>query len=190
MKPSDYEVEVREFDTRTRHLFFFLPLFFSPCFFSPWEVVSSLCMFLFERSEFLVSTSKKKKLAVCVCVDVRLILVLVWKNCLGFSVGYQRAPGWFKCEKLKATSQFMPLWRRGLNHQTMKSKFASSIPVLGTSSFFFPFFFPFFFLHGRWCPLYVCISFFICNTPPTCDHHLQLGLCWAITMHKSVPALA
>ena len=26
---------------------------------------------------------------------------------------------------------------------------------------------------------------FFCNTPPTCDHHLQLGLCWAITMHKS-----
>ena len=24
------------------------------------------------------------------CVDVRLILVLVWKNCLGFSVGYGR----------------------------------------------------------------------------------------------------
>ena len=23
------------------------------------------------------------------------LLVLVWKNCLGFSVGYQRAPGWF-----------------------------------------------------------------------------------------------
>ena len=28
----------------------------------------------------------------------------------------------------------------------------------------------FFFLHGRWCPLYVC-SFFFCNTPPTCNHH-------------------
>ena len=27
---------------------------------------------------------------------------------------------------------------------------------------------------------------FFCNTPPTCDHHLQLGLCWAITMHKSL----
>ena len=23
---------------------------------------------------------------------------------------------------------------------------------------------------------------FFCNTPPTCNHHLQLGLCWAITM--------
>ena len=118
---------------------------------NPIPTINHTLSILFERSEFLVSTSKKKKLTVCVCVDVRLILVLVWKNCLGFSVGYQRAPGWFKCEKLKAISQFMPLWRRGLNHQTMKSKFASSIPVLGTSSFFFPFFF----LHGRWCPLYV-----------------------------------
>ena len=26
---------------------------------------------------------------------------------------------------------------------------------------------------------------FLCNTPPTCNHHLQLGLCWAITVHKS-----
>ena len=33
---------------------------------------------------------EKKKLTVCVsvCVDVRLMLVLVWKKCLGFSVGY------------------------------------------------------------------------------------------------------
>ena len=66
----------------------------------------------------------------------------------------------------------------------MQSKFASS--MLGTSLFFsfFPPFFSCFFLHGSWCPLYVC-SFFFCHTPPTCDHHLQLGLCWAITMHKS-----
>ena len=49
--------------------------------------------------------------------------------------------------------------------------------------FFFSLFFPFFVLHGGWCPLHEC-SFF-CNTPPTCDHHLQLRLCWAITMHKS-----
>ena len=28
--------------------------------------------------------------AACTC---QIILVLVWKNCLGFSVGYQRAPG-------------------------------------------------------------------------------------------------
>ena len=34
--------------------------------------------------------ARKKKLTVCVsvCPGVRLILVLVWKNCLGFSVGY------------------------------------------------------------------------------------------------------
>ena len=49
---------------------------------------------LFERSEFLIATCKKKRTdRLCVCPDVRLILVLVWKNCLGFSVGYQRAPG-------------------------------------------------------------------------------------------------
>ena len=28
------------------------------------------------------------------------------------------------------------------------------------------------------------VFLFFCNTPPTCDHHLQLGLCWAITMHS------
>ena len=50
----------------------------------PWSRVSSLlssgtCLqFLFERSEFLIATSKKKKMSVC--VDVRLILVLVWKT--------------------------------------------------------------------------------------------------------------
>ena len=33
---------------------------------------------LFERSEFLIATSKAKNLSVC--VDVRLILVLVWKT--------------------------------------------------------------------------------------------------------------
>ena len=26
---------------------------------------------------------------------------------------------------------------------------------------------------------------FFSNTPPTCNHHLQLRLCWAIAMHKS-----
>ena len=31
----------------------------------------------------------------------------------------------------------------------------------------------------------VCMFLFFCNTPPTCNHHPQLGLCWAITMHKS-----
>ena len=37
---------------------------------------------------------------------------------------------------------------------------------------------------GVLCTCYVC-SFSFGNTTPTCDHHLQLGLCWAITMHKS-----
>ena len=31
----------------------------------------------------------------------------------------------------------------------------------------------------------VCMFLFICSTPPTCNHHLQLRLCWAITVHKS-----
>ena len=26
---------------------------------------------------------------------------------------------------------------------------------------------------------------FFCNTPPTCNHHLRLRLCWASTMHKT-----
>ena len=34
-------------DTRTRHLFFFFSLFLFSFFFSPWEVVSSVCTFLF-----------------------------------------------------------------------------------------------------------------------------------------------
>ena len=68
------------------------------------RVVTGILTHLFERSEFLIATCEKIFLTVCVdvCVDVRLILVLVctyvcflvlvWKNCLGFSVGYQRAP--------------------------------------------------------------------------------------------------
>ena len=66
---------------------------------------------LFERSEFLIATCKKKKTdRVCVCVNVRLILVLVctyvcflvlvWKKCLGFTVGYQRAPGTRELDRL------------------------------------------------------------------------------------------
>ena len=31
----------------------------------------------------------------------------------------------------------------------------------------------------------LCMYLFFCNTPPTCNHHLQLGLCWTITMHKT-----
>ena len=88
----------------------------------------------------------------------------------------------FSLEKLKAILQFMPLWRRGWNHQTIKSKFASSIPVRYPYLAPLLFFSPFFFLHGRWCPLYVP---FFCNTPPTCDHHLQLGLCFLVLVWKN-----
>ena len=48
----------------------------------------------------------------------------------------------------------------------LSSRSSSSIPVLGTSFFFFHFFFcPFFFLHGRWYPLYVPF-FFATHHPP------------------------
>ena len=67
-----------------------------------WYILYTLCgcgnvygvVVLFERSEFLIATCKKKKtdrLSVC----THNLLVLVWKNCLGSSVRYQRAPGWF-----------------------------------------------------------------------------------------------
>ena len=61
--------------------------------------INSTAVSLFVYSSevsFQLLHARKKKLTVCVsvCPDVRLILVLVWKNCLGFSVGYQRAPGW------------------------------------------------------------------------------------------------
>ena len=95
----------------------------------------------------------------------------------------------FSLEKLKVISQFMPLWHRGWNHQTMKSKFASSITVLGISSFFFPFFFPFFFSPWEVVSSVCMFLFFLQHathlwSPPD----LQLGLCWAITMHKPVDA--
>ena len=50
-------------------------------------------VFLFERSEFLIDTgtSPQKNPSVCVCsTDLGFS---VEKGCLGFSVGYQRAPG-------------------------------------------------------------------------------------------------
>ena len=60
---------------------------------------------LFERSEFPIPTRgtspKKKSVRVC----VRLILVLVLKNCLGFSVGYQRAPGTNEKKRTPGTSE-------------------------------------------------------------------------------------
>ena len=67
---------------------------------------------------------------------------------------------------------------------SQSSRVRYSAPFIFILFLFSFFFFPFFFLLGRWCPLYVC-SFFVCNTPPTCNHQLQLSLCWAITMHKS-----
>ena len=50
---------------------------------------------LFERSEFLIATCKKKKtdrMCGCLCVCTANLGFSV-ENCLGFSVGYQRAPG-------------------------------------------------------------------------------------------------
>ena len=73
--------------------------------------------YLFERSEFLIDTSQKKSLPrvhVCTCA---IILVLVCgimyhiqKDCLGFSVGYQRAPGTSekKKERLVPASASLP----------------------------------------------------------------------------------
>ena len=41
------------------------------------------------------------------------------------------------------------------------------------------------FLFSPWEVVSSVCTFLFCNTPPTCNHHLQLRLCWAITMHKS-----
>ena len=59
---------------------------------------------------------------------------------------------------------------------SQSSRVRYSAPLLFFPVFLFLFFFSFFFfLPGRWCPLYqyVCsfLSFFFCNTPPTCNHH-------------------
>ena len=64
-------------------------------------IARDLCTFLFERSEFLLDTSHKKRLRVCPCAacTCQIILVLVCKNCVGFSVGYQRAPGTSETKK-------------------------------------------------------------------------------------------
>ena len=52
-----------------------------------------ICFLLFERSEFLIATCKKIKTdRLCLCSAELGFSV---ENCLGFSVGYQRAPGWF-----------------------------------------------------------------------------------------------
>ena len=49
---------------------------------------------------------------------------------------------------------------------------------------FFPLFFSFFFSTGGGV-LCKYVPFVFCNTPPARNYHLQLRLCWAITMHKS-----
>ena len=66
-----------------------------------WTWMMSACLFIRAKRVSNCYMHEKKKLPVCVsvCPDVRLILVLVWKKCLGFSVWYQRAPGWFSVEK-------------------------------------------------------------------------------------------
>ena len=77
---------------------------------------------LFERSEFLIDTSQKKirprvpvcLVHVCTCA-IKLVLVCgimyrIQKDCLGFSVGYQRAPGTSekKTERLVPASASLP----------------------------------------------------------------------------------
>ena len=66
-------------------------------------IVYKSLIVLFERSEFLIPTRgtspKKKSVRVCACSTnlgfsvEKNVLVLVWKKYLGFSAGYQRAPG-------------------------------------------------------------------------------------------------
>ena len=69
-------------------------------------------LFYSSEREFLIDASHKKSLRVCPCAacTCQIILVLVWKNCLGFSVGYQRAPGTSekKKERLVPASASLP----------------------------------------------------------------------------------
>ena len=64
---------------------------------------------LFERSEFLTATSKKKK-SVRLCGCSTNLGFSVEKDCPGFSVGYQRAPGTSekKTERLVPASASLP----------------------------------------------------------------------------------
>ena len=66
-----------------------------------------------------------------------------------------------------------------LSTRSSRVRYQYSAPLL----FFFPFFFFLFF--SPWEVVSSVCTFFFCNTPPTCNHHLQLRLCWEITMHKS-----
>ena len=76
-----------------------------------------------------------------------------------------------------------------LSSQSSRVRYPYSAPLFSFSFFFlffFPLFFPFFSFFFPWeLVSSVCMFLFFFNTPPTCNHHLQLGLCWAITMHKS-----
>ena len=58
---------------------------------------------LFERSEFLIATCKKKKTdRVCGCLCVCTAnLGFSAEKLSWFSVGYQRAPGWFEFGKIE-----------------------------------------------------------------------------------------
>ena len=46
-------------------------------------------------SNCYMQEKKTDRLSVCLSGCSDNLLVLVGKNCLGFSVGYERAPGWF-----------------------------------------------------------------------------------------------
>ena len=65
-----------------------------------------------------------------------------------------------------------------LYSRSSRLRYPYSAPLLFFSFIFFLFFFS---MGGGVLCMYLCF----CNTPPTCNHHLQPGLCWAITMHKS-----
>ena len=74
----------------------------------------ALCVRIyFERSEFLIDTwyiPKKKSVRVWVCVCSANLGFSVEKDCVGFSVGYQRAPGTSekKTERLVPASASLP----------------------------------------------------------------------------------
>ena len=75
-----------------------------------WEVVSSVCMFLFFCN--IPPTCDHLQLGLC-------FLVLVWKNCLGFSVGYQRAPGTSEKKKPRTSERFVANCRVGQRWSAM-----------------------------------------------------------------------
>ena len=112
---------------------------------------------LFERSEFLIATSKKKSLRVCstnlgfsevrVMYQIRMYLVSAGRN----EVGYRKV----------AWMLFSNSCRCSVGGETIRLSSQSSRVRYSA-----PLFFSFFFLHGRWCPLYVCSFFFATRHPP------------------------